>query len=598
MYLSNLKLWNFRKFGREDEFDLNSPDLSVNFTKGLNVLIGENDSGKTAAIDAIKLVLKTHSYEWIKIVHEDFYLNTTRLRIELKFEDFKDEEAMHFTEWLGWEDDSEKAKPYLRIIYDVKRNVDDKRIYPSEVRAGVDEMGTPLSAEAKEYLKVTYLKPLRDAQFELVAKKNSRLSQILLGHEAFKEQTNNEHILLNYLKDFNEKIVNYFKGMKNNDEELSEDDQKGKKIKEKIDNFIKGFFGSNNIKSEFKITKEESLKSILEKLDLVLKNYFNPGLGTLNRLFIASELVHLQKENWNGLRLGLIEEIEAHLHPQAQLKVIETLQHQDDIQLILTTHSPNLASKVKLENLILFDDKYAFPMGKKYTKLEDKDYIFLERFLDVTKANLFFAKGVIFVEGWAEEILIPALSKKLKQQGVISKGITEAGVSVVNVGSTAFIHYSRIFCRENGNGSYINIPVAIITDIDLPELKKENGTIKQISRSKKEKNLKIKELKNKWEEQNIKVFVAPSWTLEYSLFKSTSFGNIFCEIFKEVHSGSGINNKNYQEKLGEKLLNKNLKKTEIAYRLAQKIETTDSLTIDENDESIKYLIEAIKYVCN
>ena len=39
---------------------------------------------------------------------------------------------------------------------------------------------------------------------------------------------------------------------------------------------------------------------------------------------------------------------------------------------------------------------------------------FLERFLDVTKANLFFAKGVIMVEGWAEEILIPALAKKLK----------------------------------------------------------------------------------------------------------------------------------------------------------------------------------------
>ena len=46
MYLSNLKLWNFRKFGSMSEFDLEKPDMDLNFTKGLNVLIGENDSEK------------------------------------------------------------------------------------------------------------------------------------------------------------------------------------------------------------------------------------------------------------------------------------------------------------------------------------------------------------------------------------------------------------------------------------------------------------------------------------------------------------------------------------------------------------------------
>lgn len=57
MYLSELKLWNFRKFSKNDgtiEFD--SPHLVVPFKKGINILIGENDSGKTAIIDAIKLV--------------------------------------------------------------------------------------------------------------------------------------------------------------------------------------------------------------------------------------------------------------------------------------------------------------------------------------------------------------------------------------------------------------------------------------------------------------------------------------------------------------------------------------------------------------
>jgi len=589
MYLSNIKLWNFRKFGNDEEFNIDNPNFSLNLTKGLNVLIGENDTGKTAVIDAIKLVLKTHSYEWIRVVKDDFYNNSNRLRIELRFDDFSDEEAAHFTEWLGWEGEKENARPFLKLIYDVKRDIHADRIFPSEVRAGVDETGSPLSAEAKEYLKVTYLKPLRDAESELVAKRNSRLSQILIGHEVFSLDSEN-HILVNSLREFNSAVENYFMGKGTGDQ------QSGKEIKEKIDNFIKSFFGDKNKKSAFKITKKEDLKNILEKLDLILKDYFNPGLGTLNRLFIAAELLHLQRDNWTGLKLGLIEEIEAHLHPQAQLKVIETLQNQEEIQLILTTHSPNLGSKVRLENLILFDNKNAFPLGKNYTELGEDDYKYLERFLDVTKANLFFAKGVILVEGWSEEILLPALARKLKKQGIIDKDLTEAGVSIVNVGGTGFLHFSKIFLRKEGEN--INIPVAIITDIDVKEYKNDNGNIVRRDNIDNEKRAKIENKKQKYEKQNVKVFIAPHWTLEYTLYQSNSLRDVFYDIFRSVHDRSDIALENCEEKLAEKLLNKSLNKTEIAYRFAHKLETDNSISINEDDNCLEYLIEAIKHVCN
>ncbi len=58
MYLKNIKLWNFRKFGDNGEYDINKPNLSLNFTKGLNVLIGENDSGKTNLCSAIRQVFQ------------------------------------------------------------------------------------------------------------------------------------------------------------------------------------------------------------------------------------------------------------------------------------------------------------------------------------------------------------------------------------------------------------------------------------------------------------------------------------------------------------------------------------------------------------
>ncbi len=43
-------------------------------------MIGINDSGKTAIIDAIKLVLKTHAFEWIKVGDDDFFDKGTKLR--------------------------------------------------------------------------------------------------------------------------------------------------------------------------------------------------------------------------------------------------------------------------------------------------------------------------------------------------------------------------------------------------------------------------------------------------------------------------------------------------------------------------------------
>lgn len=612
MYLSNIKLWNFRKFGNNLPFDLEKPNLNLNFTKGLNVLIGENDSGKSAIIDAIKLALKTHSYEYLKIDWDDFFTDSKRLRIELIFENLLDNEAKNFTEWLGWTGAGEDVKPFLRLIYDVTRNIDDYYVYPSEIRAGVDESGYQLTAEAREYLKTTYLKPLRDVKSELIPRKNSRLTQILQGHDAFKGRDEN-HLLVGLFKEFNKQVENYFHGKDKDDKPLVGENLRGKELKDEIDKFIKAFY-SHDKESNFGVLGN-NLKSILEKLELSIKDEINPGLGTLNRLFMASELLHLQKKNWNGLRLGLIEELEAHLHPQAQMQIVEALQKEENLQLILTTHSPNLGSKVKLENLILCTNNFAYPLGSDYTQLEADDYSFLERFLDATKANLFFAKGVIFVEGWAEEILIPAIANKLKSQGVIKKSLTEAGVSIVNIGNTAFLRYSRIFLRKDDDTQTLDTPISIITDVDVRDytkkakidanganvkkangkadydyIKRENATVVAESIAKKYK------IFTAWEKQNVKVFVAPNWTLEYSLYNSASLNSKFCDVFKEVHST--IDLALAEMELGKKLINKGLYKTEIAYKMAQAIENDNLIVLNENDEPIKYLIDAIKYVCN
>lgn len=567
MYLSNIKLWNFRKYGN-DTFNIEEPNLDLNFTEGLNVLIGENDSGKTAIIDAIKIVLKTHSYEYIKIEADDFYNNSDRLRIELKFKGLLDEEAKNFTEWLTWEGQGEESTPILKVFYDVKRK--DYKILPSEVKAGADTEGYSLTAEAREYLKATYLRPLRDAENELISKRNSRLSQILLGDDIFKEK-DIPHPLVEEFKNINSSIEDYFK-----------EGAQGADIKKKIDSYIKGFYGEEK-ESLFEASKND-IKSILEKLSLSLNGQKNVGLGTLNRLFMAAELLHLNKKNWEGLRLGLIEELEAHLHPQAQMQVIETLQKQDEVQLIITTHSPNLASKIKLKNLIICNGNNAFPMGKDYTELKEDSYVFLEKFLDVTKSNLFFAKGVILVEGWAEEILIPSLAK------AIGIDLTAKGVSVVNIGNVGFDHYSKIFLRKNA--PFMDIPVAVVTDCDVKEYKKEGSDYQKRQNIDEERQKKVKEKELKSFE-NVKYFVAPYWTLEYSLFLSQSLSAKFQEIVKSIHSGTNWDS-DFEKELAKKLINKSLEKTKIAYQLATHLDSLRDLDISAED-NINYLKKAIEY---
>ncbi len=586
MYISSLKLWNFRKYGSpEDVTEDTTPHLAVSFNKGLNVLIGENDSGKSAILDAIKLVLKTHAYEWIKVENDDFHHVTTKFRIEIEFRGLEVNEARHFTEWLGWAkaEDGKTDEPLLRLIYQVERN--SQRIFPAEVCAGMDFTGMPINASAREYLKTTYLKALRDADSELTAKKNSRVAQIFQNHDLLKKKEGNTHYFETLIGQSNNCINQWFDNADNKPQ-----------IKDIINEFVKAFI-SDNIDAIFDLSKPEIL-SILEKIAIGIKDNSNPGLGTLNRLYMAVELLHLRKANWDGTRVCLIEELEAHLHPQAQLKVIEKLQNEPDVQFIMTTHSPNLASKVPLESLIICKNNNAFPMGSIYTKLKNDSYIHLERFLDVTKSNLFFAKGVIIVEGWSEQILIPALAKKL------GFDLTKKEVSIINVGSTAYLHFAKIFLRDDKDAK-MGIPVAIVTDLDNRPNDKDEFVETQKQKVRKEN---LDKLKEEFEGSDITLQIAKEWTLEWCLYKS-KLSEAFKQSVQEVHSKTKEFEKEkdkYKPEFEGKFISKlrkddgtsNLDKVSIASVFAEKLEANPAITLDKNDEYVGYLIKAIKHACS
>lgn len=506
MYLSEVLMTNFRKFGE--------PGPHIKLNKGFNLFVGENDSGKTTVIDAIKLVLGTQSNDFNRIEIDDFHIpngttsesdRASTLEISCIIRDLSLDEAKHLLEWLSFEKNNGKTEYVLHLTLNAKRQ--GKKIF-YDVKAGTGEGAKLLNSEARNRIKAIYLKPLRDANIELAPRKNSRLSQILSSHSAFEDE--DSHFLIETFKEANNKVDLYFKGKNMDQGELP--DQEGKNLLEEINSYLEKFSNKNNVlESGFKVS-DLKLRYILERLSLQFSSE-KPGLGSHNILFIAAELLLLKREEFDGLKLALIEEIEAHLHTQAQIRLIEYLQEEaenSNIQLLLTTHSTVLSSKIKLENLFIYNNHNIFSMRPDETELLIGDYLFLERFLDATKADMFFAQGVIMVEGDAESLIIPALSK------VIDKPLSQYGVTVLNVGSTAFLRYSRIFRRKNIKEGQFTIPVACITDLDIDT--EEYIGDEGLGESYYEKRTdKVSSIKKRIDGQMVKTFISPFWTLEHDI---------------------------------------------------------------------------------
>ncbi|WP_308429659.1 ATP-dependent nuclease [Streptomyces flaveus] len=238
------------------------------------------------------------------------------------------------------------------------------------------------------------------------------------------------------------------------------------------------------------------------------------GLGYNNALFMAAELLLLG--NSGTAPLLLIEEPEAHLHPQLQSRVMELLHdHAEEssppVQVILSTHSPHLACAVPVQHLTLVARGKSFSLAPGCTWLDAGDYAFLSRFLDVTKANLFFARAVAIVEGDAEALLLPALAL------ATGRSFGKSGVSVVNVGHTGLFRYSRIFQRS---GEQIPVAVACIRDRDLVPKdtpKDMRGELRSSAEMTPAEIAAHVTVLKAGESANVQTFVSDHWTLEYDL---------------------------------------------------------------------------------
>ena len=536
MYISKITIENFRCFGEAaNRFELP-------LRPGLTALVGENDTGKTAVIDALRFVLGTRDQEWYRLEDSDFYsaAKSREIRIICKFEGLTARDKRAFVEYLTYGEKSED-KPVLYVNWtskDTKEITKGRPYRRVDVRSGKNGDGPSLAPEVRELLRATYLRPLRDADQALSSGRGSRLSQVLHHTDQIKDTgvgynpgapTVPDNLNVLGIGDFANALLEKQNGIVD--------------ARKKIDNYLDelSLYG-NALKSSIKVSGATAsddirLRQLLEKLELIIGGEGKGdegklGLGSNNLLFIACELLLLAQED-EGNKLLLIEEPEAHLHPQRQLRVMKYLQDQakeagTDIQIIVTTHSPNLASAIELNNIVMIHNGRAFSMAEEETELAPSDYRFLERFLDVTKANLFFARGVVIVEGDAENILLPTLAS------LLDRDFTQHGVSLVNVGGVGLRRYARIFQRKEQD-EQLAIPVACVTDMDVmpdcapviigkfeeganwPEKDNRRWRAKKDFTGETTLTAYRDEKTAKASGQSVMTFISDEWTLEYDL---------------------------------------------------------------------------------
>jgi len=583
MYLEKFTLKYFR--GIEN--------ITLNFNKGLNVLIGENNAGKTTILDALRLCLSYGNQKRdIYISKSDFYIDSSMLNHELNDIEFHLYFHIEIAEEAGWfndllstqEDGNQNLQLHFRYYLDEKDRVKYK------VWGGTNE-GQAIAPEILFLIYHVHLDALRDSEQHLRPIRGNRLGQLYA----------NIQIDPDYQIDQEKKreLAKKVRSSVDNDEEWIGHIAKGK---EKINDHLKETsftnkqqqvdisflpFDFNKLVDNLKIQMPIYSDDLLDGDPANQKHFelYQNGLGYNNLIYTATVLgdlkqrKELQKETYAAL---LIEEPEAHLHPQLQnlfFNYLNKLDTELGFQIFITSHSPTITAKSELKSVIVLQNlsKNIHALSLTNSGLTEDNQKYLHKFLDVTKSQMFFSNGVILVEGISEALLMPTFSRIVGNEYDIDK----AGIELVNLNGVAFSHFANLFNNDDETKNLVT-RCSLITDDDTAE---ENEEITSRARI-------ASELANK----NLRVFLAER-TFEFELFINGN-KDILLEIFTEMHpiaAGRIVANYDiniYAANFLQKVIS-NKAKSELAHRLviklASDINARDAFIVPE------YIINAIKY---
>ncbi|PQV48821.1 putative ATP-dependent endonuclease of OLD family [Jejuia pallidilutea] len=579
MHISSLSIRNFRNFCRSKFI----------FKKGINTILGENGSGKTNLFFALRVLIDDKLPRYIRFNESDFNRGLGKwaghwMILSVTFEDLdaSEEAQVLAVQSSGDMDGNKKTGSYSvyfrpkyqfrKELYDYSqttgKTVEGLQLYLDKLTIDDYEtsylcrgtgdfsddntykkyigdfdnvefpnpddkeeliFGTFLPREISVHNEVscTFIKALRDVESDLRSYSTNPLINLLRGKEKTVEVSKQTDIIESIDK-LNDQISSL---------------KEVKEVKDGIDKSIKEAVGTTygpniDVKSELPNDMEKLLQSLkLWVGDPDEEGYMGKiwelSLGGANMIYLSLKLLEYEKIRTDRIaNFLLIEEPEAHIHTHIQKTLFDNVQT-NRTQVIISTHSTHISSvsRISSVNILSRTNKQTL-VYQPANNLDDEYITRAERYLDAIRSNLLFAKGVVLVEGDAEQILIPQMFKK-----VFGISLDEIGVSLVNIGSTGFKNVARLF-----HGDRIQKNCAILTDldasiVDLPANADDDSTYEKHCRASEvsgaERKIKLDKFCNK------NSFLSPfysSYTFEVDVLmngNSHEFIESLDEIFKQ-----------------------------------------------------------------
>lgn len=450
MRIDRLQITNFRNF------------KALDVRLGAHaVVVGENRAGKSNLLHALRLVLDPSLPDTARqLREEDFWDGLARplsaedrITISIDFADFEknEEQLASLGEHLI---SSEPMVARLTYVFERTAGSDNPNDCYFSIYGG-DRPENIVYGEIRRRLPLDLLPALRDAEGDLSNRRRSPLGALLDQAVADSDQAELESIGQQVTE-----ATTAIAGLPSI-----------KQLSEEVTTRLEEMVGTSHA-GDFQLgvgptDPHRLIRALRPLIDAGRRGIGEASLGSASLIYLALKSLEFELLVDEGRRdhtfLG-IEEPEAHLHPHLQrLTFRHFLEHRGaggNATILLTTHSPHIVSVAPLRTLVVLrrdaDGKSTEAVSTAEVDLADDDVADLERYLDVTRGEIVFSRGVLLVEGDAEKFLLPKLAE------LNGFNLDELGITVCSVAGTNFLPYTK-FLGANG----LQIPHAVITDFDL-----------------------------------------------------------------------------------------------------------------------------------